>query len=80
MMKKLVGNAMSVLLEIVLWLIPVACAVLGYIICGSLLGLNYIIGIILGILVGFVLDIFIGGSFLLLMEIRNYVKEIAEKR
>jgi hypothetical protein len=95
MMKNLVGNTMSGILEVIMWLNLVAGSVSGCIIVG-MVGKNYygvvddryfIAGGILGILVGFLINVLGGGIFLLLMEIRNYaketrdyVKEIAEKR
>jgi hypothetical protein len=88
MMKKLVGNTMSGILEVVLWLNLVGGAISGYNIAG-IVGSSkgswgsvvnapssyYIAGVILGILVGFLVNVFEGGFFLLLMEIRNYAKE-----
>jgi hypothetical protein len=95
MMKKLVANTMSGVLEFMLWLNLVAGAVSGYYIAGMVGSSKevtyystkivdapngyYIAGVILGILAGFLINVFGGGIFLLLMEIRNYVKEIAER-
>jgi len=70
-MKTLVANLMSVFLEIVLWLNIIVCAIVGYkMLDGG--------GAILGILVGFVLNVLEGGFYILLMEIRDYTKETAE--
>jgi len=76
-MKTLIGNMMSGVLEVVLWLNIVACIIIGYNI-GNGMNHHYFIGAIIGIIAGFVINVFEGGFFLLLMEIRNSVSEIAE--
>jgi hypothetical protein len=76
-MTSLVANTMSVFLEITLWLNLAVCAIFGYNI-GS--GMNHSgLGVILGVLVGFLLNVLGGGCFILLMQIRDYVKEISER-
>jgi uncharacterized membrane protein YgaE (UPF0421/DUF939 family) len=73
-MKTLVSNLMSVFLEIILWLNIIVCAIVGY----NMVDKNSLLGAILGILVGFVLNVLEGGFYILLMEIRDYTKETAE--
>jgi len=73
-MKTLVANLMSVFLEIILWLNIIVCAIIGY----NMVDSKKLLGAILGILVGFVLNVLEGGFYILLMEIRDYTKETAE--
>jgi len=76
-MKTLVANLMSEVLEVILWLNIIVCAIIGYK-TGDTMNHHYLVGAILGILVGFVLNVLEGGIFLLLMEIRNDLKEVKE--
>jgi membrane associated rhomboid family serine protease len=80
MMKKLVGNVVSVLMEVLMWITFVGCTLGG-------LGYGYnefgvkgaIGGLVLGAIAGIILNLG-WWSVSTFQEIRNYLKEIAEKR
>ena len=76
-MKNLFGNIASELLEVIMWLDLVVCAVIGYHVGNGMNG-HYLIGIILGVLCGGILNVYTYVLFALPIETRDYVKRIAE--
>jgi len=81
MMKKLVGNIVSVLIEVLMWITFIGCTIGGMILLympskevSAAIG-----GLVLGAIVGMLLNT---GWWLIsaIQEIRNYLKEIAEKQ
>jgi len=80
MMKKLVGNIVSVLMEVFMWITFIICLIGG-------LGFGYdqkgaigaIVGLVLGAIAGIICNIG-WWSISTFQEIRNYLKEIAEKQ
>jgi len=79
MMKKLVGNVMSVLLEVFMWITFIGSAIGG-------LGFGYtqfgVIGAVGGLVLGAIAGMLLNSGWWLIsavQEIRNYLKEIAEK-
>jgi len=78
-MKKLVGNIVSVLLEVFMWITFIGCAIGGLYLGYSASGTTGAIGgLVLGAIVGMLVNT---GWWLIsaIQEIRNYLKEIAEK-
>jgi hypothetical protein len=78
MMKKLVGNVMSVALEVIMWITLIACVVAGVSIMGSGKGGSPVLGFVIGTLGGIIINILVWGVISLLVEIRDYLKEITE--
>ena len=76
-MKKLIGNIMSVALEVIMWITLIACIIGGVIIAKESRS-NPIAGLVIGTLAGIVINILVWGVISLVIEIRDYVKEIAE--
>jgi len=77
-LQKLVGTVYSVFVEILLWLLPIAGAVGGYI--GSdFVDLSPFLGILLGILAGFILDVILFGPIIIFFNIRASLKNIENK-
>jgi len=79
-LQRLIGNIYSVFLEIMLWIIPIGC-----IIIGIQLATEYdilpdaFIGFILGVIVGLFLDIFLFGPVIIKLNIRASLKNIEKK-
>jgi len=80
MMKKLVGNVVSVFMEVLMWITFIGCAVGG-------LGLGYdkrgVLGALAGLVSGAIVGLILNTGWWLIstfQEIRNYLKEIAEKQ
>jgi hypothetical protein len=82
-LQKLVGNVYSVFVEILLWLLPIAGAVGGYLGIAEFYGRadssQYILGILLGILAGFILDVILIGPIIIFLNIRASLKNIESK-
>ena len=77
-LQKFVGNVYSVFVEILLWFLPIAGAVVGY--YGSeYVDLSPVLGIILGILAGLILDVILFGPIIIVMNIRASLKNIENK-
>jgi len=81
MMKKLVGSVVSVLIEVFMWITVIVCAIGGAYLGFSVLKLGVVGavgGLVLGVIVGIISNI--GWWFIsVVQEIRNYLKEIAER-
>lgn len=75
-LQKLIGSIYSVVVEILLWLIPIA----GFIAAGILLaegGSNFHIGYaLLGIIAGLLLDVILYSPIVLVLNIRKSIKTI----
>ncbi|MDR0517646.1 MAG: hypothetical protein LBH25_11440 [Fibromonadaceae bacterium] len=83
MMKKLVGNIVSIAMEVLMWITFVVCA-LGGMSLGfkSAEGVYSLFGAVGGLLLGAVVGMIFNigwWSLSTFQEIRNYLKEIAEK-
>ena len=85
-LQKLVGNIYSVVLEVFLWLIPIFGAVFGYFAVEMLVGgwrspngVQYFLGILVGIIAGLLLDVIALGPLVVLMNIRSSLKNIEAK-
>ena len=77
-LQRLVGNVYSVFVEILLWLLPIAGAVGGYI-AGEYVDLSPILGILLGILAGLILDVILFGPMIVILNIRASLKNVESK-
>ena len=79
-LQKLVGNIYSVMVEIILWIVPIAGAIAGYI-----LAENYfhddrlILWIALGIVSGLFVDVLLFGPVIIMFNIRASLKNIENK-
>jgi hypothetical protein len=80
-LQKLIGNLYSVILELLLWIIPIIAAVAGVLIPVMVLNNNgfIVLGLILGIITGILLDLIFFGPIIILMNIRSSLKNIEEK-
>jgi hypothetical protein len=80
MMKKLVGNVVSVFMEVLMWITFIGCSVGGlYFGYDAAKLIGAVGGLVLGAIVGICLNT---GWWLIsaIQEIRNYLKEIAERQ
>jgi len=80
MMKKLVGNVVSVFMEVLMWITFVGCAIGGlYFGYDTAKLIGAVGGLVLGAIAGICLNT---GWWLIstIQEIRNYLKEIAERQ
>ena len=76
-LQKLVGNIFSIFIEIVLWIIPVAGAVVP---AFFLNGLGLVIpGMIGGFIAGIIVDVYLLGPIVVLLNIRSSLKNIENK-
>jgi hypothetical protein len=79
-LQKMVGNIYSVVIEIILWLFPIAGAIAGYICAENIFhDEKYFLWIILGIIAGIILDIILFGPFIILLNIRVSLKNSENK-
>jgi len=72
-LQKLIGNIYSVFIEVLLWIIPIACAVVP----GFLMDGFY--WIILGFIAGIILDVILFAPVIILLNIRSSLKNIENK-
>jgi hypothetical protein len=72
-LQKLVGNIYSVFIEISLWVVPIACAIVP-----SFL-LEDFYWAILGFIAGIILDVILFGPVIILLNIRSSLKNIENK-
>jgi len=80
-LQKLVGNVYSVIMEILLWLVPIAGAVSGYYATELVFyGGNRVLWILIGIVAGLLLDVLFFGPAIILLNIRASLKNIESKR
>jgi len=78
--QRLVGNIYSVFVEILLWIVPIACIVSGILSATEFYILpNAFIGFILGLVVGIILDVVLFGPVIILLNIRSSLKKIENK-
>jgi len=74
--KKLIGNLYSILIEILLWLIPIG----GFITFGIIFGNNFNYGYaFLGLIVALFIDAIILGQIVIILNIRTALKNIEKK-
>jgi hypothetical protein len=79
-LKSTIVDAYSVILEIILWLVIILCAIAGYYVEKNVLYHDgWFWGVALGALAGFILDAIVFGTLALILDIRNTLKEIASK-
>ena len=78
-LQKLIGNIYSVIVEISLWLMPIAGAVGGAIFMEEEMG-NGFLGFILGLLAGIIFDVMCVGPLIILMNIRASLKNIEKEQ
>ena len=82
-LQKLIGIVYSVFVEILLWLLPIAGAVGGYLGIAEFYGRadssRYLLGIMLGIAAGLILDVILFGPIVIIMNIRASFKNIESK-
>jgi hypothetical protein len=80
-LQKFIGNVYSVLVEILLWILPVIGAISGYIAVENVFyNGNYFLWIILGIIAGLLIDVILFGPIILLFNIRSSLKNIEDKQ
>jgi len=72
-LQKLVGNIYSVFIEVLLWVIPIACAI----IAGIFLDGFY--WVILAFIAGIIADVFLLAPVVVLLNIRSSLKNIENK-
>jgi hypothetical protein len=77
MLKKLIGEILSGVLELILWLTIIAGVVIGYNF-GARIG-NGFLGMLLGGLAAFLYDIIVFGFLILLMNIRDDIQKIQKR-
>jgi len=79
-LQKLIGNMYSVIVEILLWLIPIAGFIVSGISSRVLYGGGFNIGLALvGVIVGLILDVILLGPVIILFNIRSSLKNIENK-
>jgi hypothetical protein len=76
-LQKLVGNIYSVFIEVLLWVTPIACAIVPCILLEDFR--LVILGFIAGIIAGIILDVILYGPFIILLNIRSSLKNIENK-
>ncbi|MCL2229865.1 MAG: hypothetical protein FWC01_02115 [Treponema sp.] len=79
LMQKFVGKSYSLLVEILLWIIPIIGAVTGYFISNSIYSGQTVLWILIGIIGGLLIDVLFFGPILLLMEIKSLLKKNINK-
>ena len=72
-LQRLIGNIYSIFIEVLLWVIPIVCAVVS----GVFLAGFY--WVILGFFSGIVLDVLLLGPVIILLNIRSSLKNIENK-
>jgi len=78
-LQKLVGNIYSVVVEIVMWLIPVAAFIAAGILLSGWHNDFHIGYAFLGLLAGFILDVILFGPVILFFNMRASLKNIEKK-
>jgi len=78
-LQKLIGNIYSVCIEVLLWVIPIACAITLGILLNNLSNGSAILGFIVGIIAGIILDVILLGPVIILLNIRSSLKNIENK-
>jgi len=78
-MKNFVNNIISAALEVIMWITLIACVIGGAYIGKSIRDDYLSVGLVIGAFAGMFINICVWHSLSLIVEIRNYVKKIAEK-
>jgi hypothetical protein len=79
-LKSTIVGAYSVILEIVLWLVIIFGAIVGYYVENNVLYKDgWFWGVTLGALCGFIIDAIVFGGLALILDIRDTLKEIVKK-
>jgi hypothetical protein len=81
-LQEAIGNIYSIFIEVLLWIIPIACAIVSSILLresgeesfGKILGMG-----ILGLIAGIILDVILYGTAIILFNIRSSLKNIRNK-
>lgn len=77
-LQKLLGKVYVVVVEVLLYLIILAGGVAGAIMF-SQMDLPAVLGVIVGLVIGFIADLVILGPFVLVLDIRNSLRKIEDK-
>lgn len=72
-LQKLVGNIYSVFIEVLLWVIPIACAI------APRIFFEGFYWVIIGLIAGIILDVILFGPVIILLNIRSSLKNIENK-
>ncbi|WP_456413680.1 hypothetical protein [Oceanithermus profundus] len=72
-MIRLVANAYEILIEIMMWVVLILGALQGYAVGPSFLGLVF------GLLLALLFDVVVFGTLVILLEIRNDLRKIAQR-
>jgi hypothetical protein len=79
-LQKFIGNVYSVVIEIMLWIVPIVGAVTGYMCAENVFyDGNHFLWILLGIIAGLILDVLCFGPVILIFNIRASLKKIEDK-
>jgi hypothetical protein len=80
-LQRMIGNIYSVFIEILLWLIPISCIVIGIIGATEfyLFNENAFVGFILGLIAGLLIDVICFGPIIVLLNMRSSLKDIEKK-
>jgi len=80
-LQKLVGNIYSVFVEILLWLLPITGIISGIVAATqfNLFDGNAVVGFILGLIAGLLLDVILFGPVIIFFNIRSSLKNIESK-
>ncbi|MDR3248578.1 MAG: hypothetical protein LBT39_07315 [Treponema sp.] len=79
-LQKLIGNIYSVIIEILLWIIPIAAAVGGYYYARYVMYISdAFLWVILGVVAGLIIDLILFGPVIIMLNIRASLKNIETK-
>jgi len=79
-LQKLIGNMYSVIVEILLWVIPIVGFIVGGASSSVFYGGGFNIGLALGgVILGVILDLILLGPVIILLNIRSSLKNIENK-
>jgi hypothetical protein len=79
-LKSVIVDAYSIFLEIILWLVIIIGAITGYYVETQVLYHDeWFMGVGLGALGGFIIDVIFFGGLALILDVRNTLKEIDKK-
>jgi len=79
-LQKLVGNIYSVIVEILLWAMPIVGGISGYFAAEFYFREEYFLLVVLGIISGLLVDVLCFGPVIILFNIRASLKNIESKK